>query len=604
MGVPRFFKWLIDNYPENRIIMSDLNDTKIDRLFLDANGIFHPQCFKTIASYPDLTNVAKLEKLMIKRIIKYIDYLFTEVNPQKELFISVDGVAPLAKMNQQRKRRFRSVDDNEIRKEIKKKHGVVENNIWSNTVITPGTVFMEQLMDELKKYANKKQKDTKILITVSDYHRAGEGEHKIMSYIRDKIKTDPHEKYVISGLDADLIFLSLATHHPNIFLMRETAQMGKTGKKTNGDFLKDPDDVSEDVNYINIEEMKLCYIEQLEDLVNQKSKDLRISIKISDVDRKKLITDFIFICYLLGNDFLPHIPSLGIDHGGLDRILNVYSEIFLMSSKKAIITPFYNISKHGDCDVIINQPLLLELLKKLSEYENTYFTVDLPQIEAKKQHMRCWATTPLERDLWNLEYMKCFKINDPIKLGSDAPDMWRFRYYHHYFKTTRDQSQLIDNMCHNFYQGLVWVTMYYLFGCVSWNWQYRYTHSPLLSDLYSYLQCGKIDLNKITFSPSYPLSPCVQLLAVLPPACSNLLPYNYQKLTTELSKSPIGDLYPTVIELDMLYKLHYWECIPMLPPVDPLRLIKATEKIKLSSIEKQRDQYTVDLMITTPRIQE
>ncbi len=38
---------------------------------------------------------------MIDRIIKYINYIIKFVNPSDNIFIAVDGVAPIAKINQQ-----------------------------------------------------------------------------------------------------------------------------------------------------------------------------------------------------------------------------------------------------------------------------------------------------------------------------------------------------------------------------------------------------------------------------------------------------------------------------------------------------------------------
>ena len=77
-----------------------------------------------------------------------------------------------------------------------------------------------------------------------------------------------------------------------------------------------------------------------------------------------------------------------------------------------------------------------------------------------------------------------FKIKDPIKLGSDEPEEWRKRYYHHYFHTNDNE---IDNyskrMSEQYYLGMVWVANYYFDTCPSWNWYYPYDHGPLLVDL-------------------------------------------------------------------------------------------------------------------------
>ena len=89
--------------------------------------------------------------------MNYVDYLIAYVNPKKEVYISIDGVAPAAKMSQQRKRRFKSMEDNKLFGEIRKKYGKEVATIWTNTTITPGTIFMEKLHQEFLKYINEFQ---------------------------------------------------------------------------------------------------------------------------------------------------------------------------------------------------------------------------------------------------------------------------------------------------------------------------------------------------------------------------------------------------------------------------------------------------------------
>lgn len=67
------------------------------------NGIIH-QC-----SHPNDEDVhfRISEEKIFADIFHYLEVLFRIIKPRKVFFMAVDGVAPRAKMNQQRGRRFR-----------------------------------------------------------------------------------------------------------------------------------------------------------------------------------------------------------------------------------------------------------------------------------------------------------------------------------------------------------------------------------------------------------------------------------------------------------------------------------------------------------------
>jgi 5'-3' exoribonuclease 2 len=100
------------------------------------------------------------EDAMMISITEGIDRLFNIIRPRKLLMMAIDGVAPRAKMNQQRSRRFRSAQDAAEKRAISEK--IIERvrseggpeppeskTIWDSNAITPGTPFMEKVANWL-----------------------------------------------------------------------------------------------------------------------------------------------------------------------------------------------------------------------------------------------------------------------------------------------------------------------------------------------------------------------------------------------------------------------------------------------------------------------
>ncbi|ARF09310.1 XRN 5'-3' exonuclease [Catovirus CTV1] len=580
MGVPGFFSWLIKQYKEDKLITDNLPE-KAGILYIDANCLFHPQCFKVLEGLPNETNIDNLESKMIQRILNYIDFLIGYVDPQKMVYIAVDGVAPLAKINQQRKRRYRSIDDNNLKNSIKSKYGIKSNNIWSNVCITPGTEFMEKLHNKLSDHFNKNKR---IKIIYSSYHSSGEGEHKILQHIKNLPNQLKKCVNVIYGLDADLFFLSMASQLDNIYLLRENSQLGGRDKGI-ADLYDIVDDVAEELKFVSIDTTKNCYNEQIKNILETKLEQI-------DYDRPEINTninfcnDFTFMCYLLGNDFLPHFPSIDIKKNGLDIILNCYTDIYINCGENLI-----QVDKN---DVKINNQFFVELIKKISNYEKYFFTKILPEINSRKQHRRCPLSDKYSREIWEMENMKNIEIDDPIKLGEGEEEDWKFRYYEHYFHTIEYQKETIKDVCESYTKGLKWVTEYYFKECSDWKWQYDYNHAPFISDLYNYIKANR-NINNITFKANEPINCLTQLMCVLPPSCCNMLPQEFRNLVTS-SESPVIDMFPTKIELDMINKDLYWQCVPMIPALNIDRILLATKNIKFSGEYNIRNKKTKEYM--------
>ena len=234
------------------------------------------------------------------------------MKPSKLVFIAFDGVAPLAKMNQQRSRRCKGYINEKIN-EVITKNGI--KPVWSTSNITPGTKFMNMLSQKIKKaFTNLENHYHVEKIIVSGSDDCGEGEHKMFQHIRDNKKTKS-DNIAVYGLDSDLIMLSVfhCKLFDNLFIFRETPEFGKQN-------------VSEEHNdsqylFLHIQSFANAILTEMN----------------CDASDNHRLYDYIFLCFLLGNDFLPHFPSLNIRTTGIDTLLTVYRDIIGKYSNKSFI---------------------------------------------------------------------------------------------------------------------------------------------------------------------------------------------------------------------------------------------------------------------------
>ena len=117
-------------------------------------------------------------------------------------------------------------------------------------------------------------------------------------------------------------------------------------------------------------------------------------------------------------------------------------------------------------------------------------------------------------------------------------------------------------MCFNFCQMLKWTTLYYFEGTKNWTFFYKYRCSPCISDLYKFLQNN--DINNINIPPSNPLTMNQQLMIILPPQSSYLIPRIYNHLMFDKLKY----LYPMRFKLEKVDKKYPWMFAPILPDIN------------------------------------
>jgi 5'-3' exonuclease len=528
MGVPGFFASLIKKYD---IVIPYILDNYIEcnELYFDTNCLIHPVCMDVYKNNSNLNN-NDLEEKMIKGVIDYIEKIIDVVNPKELVYLAIDGVAPMAKMKHQRIRRYKSIKEQEIKENIAKKHRVPYTKSWNNSAITPGTEFMRKLTKAIIKHI--KSKETNIKYIFSSCNTPGEGEHKILQYIK---VNDNNKNRIIYGLDADLIYLALASMKDNIYLLREKSHFN--------------DNSNHEFNLVNIDIMKRCICEEL-------NYDYKLV--------QQAIYDYIFLGFLLGNDFIPSLPSVNLLNmsrslNGLEILMFYYSQIY-EEIKEPLVT--YNNKK-----VSINQTFLLELFKNLTDSEEEYFK----KSSYKKKYMNCQSNKPYDIEIFRLENL-IFKIDDPIELGKIDLSESKKRYYEYF--------NIKDDVYFEYFKTLEWIAYYYFDNCADWLHIYPYDNAPFVSDIYNYLQNNLITYCFPASNDNYKsIKPIEQLLIVLPVQSGYLLPIQYK----QLMMNELKDLYPKSFELEFILKKKFWQAIPKISEISYEKILNETKKIKLDA---------------------
>ena len=513
MGIPAYFSYIVKNHLD--IIQKFTKDTKISHFYLDSNSIIYDSIHEI-----DFENI-KSDELnhILKLIVKKIHALIDVITPTKNIFIAFDGVAPLAKLDQQRTRRYKSYYQSKISKNIFK----TKTDPWNTAAITPGTIFMEKLNTYVRKYFENKFPDNNIILSLTDEY--GEGEHKIFEYIRQNEVLHKNEKTVIYGLDADLIMLCI-NHLPicnNIYLYRETPSFIQSISK----------DLEPNESYI----MDIPALTK--EILNEMNKEY------NELFPFEKVYDYIFICFFLGNDFLPHFPALNIRTGGINKLLNAYKETirsneYLTDGKKII---WKNVRK---------------FVAFLAENEYEYIKKESFLRKRKTSHSFS-DKTPEER--WNkFDNTPSFErqVESYINVQKDG---WQSRYYNALFELKIDDIRR-KQISTNYLEGLEWTMKYYSQGCPDWRWTYNYYYPPLLTDLLEFIPYFENDF--IISKQPEPIHPWVQLCYVLPKESLYFLP---KPLYQFIIKNRIH-WYDSNCEFLWAYCKYFWESHVLLPEID------------------------------------
>ncbi len=509
---------------------------------LDLNcAIYH--CVKKLQKHTPYTVEIhnKWESDLYAHVIAYIKQLVRYVEPSEKVYIAVDGVAPMAKIKQQRCRRFKSAVTAETEARIKAEargERYIPVPRWDSNAITPGTRFMAGLTAALRAYASTAP--SKIIVSPAD--EPGEGEQKIMAWAR----SFKPASMVVYGLDADLIVLALwmsATSSTQVDLFREEVEF-------NGAIKVDATD-----------EEQFLYLD-----MNHLARVLHATYGRATQPQDEFVRDFVALVNLLGNDFVPHGMALKIRDDGVQRLCEIQNSV--------LTTP---VVKQDDAGAWHYDPATLQIIfTRLAEVEAASFVRNIKKkldshigtTAAKSAEERALA---LYNDLpvtWAAENV----LIDRVKIaGLDAPQVVLKSNWEAIYDKEALMGVVPANAAKEYLHALSWTLSYYSGATVDNYWYYPWHLPPRHKSILEALMTLKS--LPIPNTPRVPLKPLEQLSMVLPESSFSLLPSEYKQL---LKANPV--YWPEKWGLFSFGRRFLWECEPLIPLIPPSEIGKMVEE--------------------------
>jgi 5'-3' exoribonuclease 1 len=472
MGIPCYFVTLVRKFP--KLLRSLASAGRVDNLYLDANSIVY-DVVRRIAqekgSQPDDDEVVRGVEAQIRAYV-------AEIDPQRRILVAFDGVAPRAKTAQQKERRFRGA----LERQAFGKPGS-----WDTCKITPGTPFMDALMAHLAaSIVTPSGGGGRRRILLSSSSEAGEGEHKIFAMIRSEAAYHAKTRTMVYGLDADLVMLSVlhARYCSALSLYRETPHFIRSISRR-----LDPTE---------------SYALDARTLADRLGKELRGTPE-----------DYVVACFLLGNDFLPHFPSVSLRDDGHAQVMLAYRKLASCAGRRG--RGAFRLVVDGR----INWPCMRDLVRELAAGESAV---------ARSRHRRsmergCKTARPNEGESKEVARVNniptaCSGLQRYIDPGGAG---WRRRYCLELLECNLDSPRLA-RLCAAYVQGLEWTLAYYTEGCKDWMWVYPGSYAPPLSEVEKAIP--DFDMELVPHRPTMQDDVCAMeaLQRVIPAASAAVVP--------------------------------------------------------------------------------
>jgi len=308
MGVPGFFPWLMKVAPN---CLKNTIPEGVNVLMIDGNGELHVNFtdnFKIVGEVETKESYHGRFKENCNnfsaKFMQRITGLVSTFKPDIGFVLAIDGICPLAKMHQQKSRRYTS-------ESTPKKFSSSRSVFCDKNSLTPGTMVMEKHHSNLLNFFSNNRQYFPAEFLYSSYLEYGEAEHKIFDLLRTGAYRS--RRTVIYADDADVIVNSLIAPVESLFIARSQKE------------------IYHSVNIIDIAEARKAIV--------------RLMLHSDGSTNPFCLFDFIFLTLFLGNDFLPasmmltgvfHTESVSIGKRGMmpfdlsnyDGSLNFVLEVY------------------------------------------------------------------------------------------------------------------------------------------------------------------------------------------------------------------------------------------------------------------------------------